>query len=144
MLCLSESMGPLSARSLSLLLLLSLLSSKHSAEGGSIGVNYGRVANNLPPPPKVVELLKSQGITQVKLYDADPGVLRAFAGSGIRVVVALPNELLAAAASRPGYALGWVQRNVAAYYPATQIAAVAVGNEVFASPRNLTALLVRP
>ncbi|XP_020091131.1 glucan endo-1,3-beta-glucosidase 10 [Ananas comosus] len=142
MLCLSESMGPLSARSLSLLLLLSLLSSKHSAEGGSIGVNYGRVANNLPPPPKVVELLKSQGITQVKLYDADPGVLRAFAGSGIRVVVALPNELLAAAASRPGYALGWVQRNVAAYYPATQIAAVAVGNEVFASPRNLTALLV--
>nr|CAD1827134.1 unnamed protein product [Ananas comosus var. bracteatus] len=136
-------MGPLSARSLSLLLLVSLLSSKHSAEGGgSIGVNYGRVANDLPPPPKVVELLKSQGITQVKLYDADPGVLRAFAGSGIRVVVALPNELLAAAASRPGYALGWVQRNVAAYYPATQIAAVAVGNEVFASPRNLTALLV--
>nr|CAD1825908.1 unnamed protein product [Ananas comosus var. bracteatus] len=62
---------------------------------------------------------------------------------GIRVVVALPNELLAAAASRPGYALGWVQRNVAAYYPAIQIAAVAVDNEMFASPRSsLIALLV--
>nr|CAD1820463.1 unnamed protein product [Ananas comosus var. bracteatus] len=59
------------------------------------------------------------------------------------VVVPFPNELLAAAASRPGYALGWVQRNVAAYYPAIQIVAVAVDNEMFASPRSsLIALLV--
>nr|CAD1820461.1 unnamed protein product [Ananas comosus var. bracteatus] len=63
---------------------------------------------------------------------------------GIRVVVPLPNELLAAAASRPGYALGWVKRNVAAYYQAIQIAAVAVDNEMFASPRSsLIALLVQ-
>nr|CAD1835633.1 unnamed protein product [Ananas comosus var. bracteatus] len=61
----------------------------------------------------------------------------------IRVVAALPNELLAAAASRPGYALRWVQRNVAAYYPAIQIAAMAVDNEMFASPHSsLIALLV--
>ncbi|XP_020094882.1 myb-related transcription factor, partner of profilin-like [Ananas comosus] len=62
---------------------------------------------------------------------------------GIRVVAALPNELLAAVVSPPGYALRWVQRNVAAYYPAIQIAAMAVDNEMFASPHSsLIALLV--
>jgi exo-beta-1,3-glucanase (GH17 family) len=112
------------------------------AEAGTVGVNYGRVANNLPNPAAVVQLLKQQGVAQVKLYDADPTVLRALANSGIKVVVALPNEQLAAAASRPSYALLWVRRNVAAYYPATQIHGIAVGNEVFASAKNVTAQLV--
>ncbi|XP_008788767.1 glucan endo-1,3-beta-glucosidase 10-like [Phoenix dactylifera] len=139
---LSQSMWPLTACSLLLLLFSSSTPFFPSSEAGSIGVNYGRVANNLPPPANVVQLLKSQGIDQVKLYDADPTVLRALAGTGIRVVVALPNEQLAAAATRQGFALAWVQRNVAAYHPATQIQAIAVGNEVFVDPRNLTASLV--
>ncbi|KAF8730252.1 hypothetical protein HU200_017233 [Digitaria exilis] len=112
------------------------------AEAGVVGVNYGRVANNLPNPAAVVQLLKQQGVTQVKLYDADPTVLRALANTGIKVVVALPNEQLAAAASRASYALQWVRRNVAAYYPATQIHGIAVGNEVFATAKNATAQLV--
>ncbi|XP_066332618.1 glucan endo-1,3-beta-glucosidase-like [Miscanthus floridulus] len=112
------------------------------AEAGTVGVNYGRVANNLPTPAAVVQLLKQQGVAQVKLYDADPTVLRALANTGIKVVVALPNEQLAAAASHASYALLWVRRNVAAYYPATQIHGIAVGNEVFASAKNVTAQLV--
>ncbi|WP_413769373.1 glycosyl hydrolase family 17 protein, partial [Vibrio vulnificus] len=52
----------------------------------------------------------------------------------------LPNEQLLAAASRPSYALAWVRRNVAAYYPATQIQGIAVGNEVFASAKKHTVL----
>ncbi|CAM0943833.1 unnamed protein product [Alopecurus aequalis] len=113
-----------------------------AAEAGTVGVNWGRVANNLPSPPAVVQLLKQHGITQVKLYDTEPTVLRALANSGIKVVVALPNEQVAAAARRPSYALAWVRRNVAAYYPATQIQGVAVGNEVFATAPNVTASLV--
>ncbi|KAG9455087.1 hypothetical protein H6P81_007991 [Aristolochia fimbriata] len=109
---------------------------------GSIGVNYGRVANDLPTAVKVVELLKSQGIDRVKLYDTDPSVLHALADSGIKVVVALPNELLNAVARRPSQAYYWVQKNVAAYHPATQIQAIAVGNEVFVSPLNITPYLV--
>ncbi|XP_062220439.1 glucan endo-1,3-beta-glucosidase 12-like [Phragmites australis] len=112
------------------------------ADAGTVGVNWGRVANNLPNPAAVAQLLKQQGITQVKLYDAEPTVLRALANTGIKVVVALPNEQLAAAASRASYALAWVRRNVAAYYPATQIQGIAVGNEVFATAKNVTALLV--
>ncbi|KAK8950804.1 Glucan endo-1,3-beta-glucosidase 3 [Platanthera zijinensis] len=123
------------------LLLLSTASFLY-ADPGSVGVNYGRVANNLPPAVKVVELLKSQGLTQVKLYDADPSVLRALAGSGIHAVVTLPNELLAAAASRPSFAFSWIRRNVAAFHPKTLIRTVAVGNEVFVDPRNLTQFLI--
>ncbi|KAM0845686.1 hypothetical protein ACQ4PT_056193 [Festuca glaucescens] len=129
------SRGLLLAAALSLLFLA-------GADAGTVGVNWGRVANDLPSPAAVVQLLKQHGISQVKLYDTEPTVLRALANSGVKVVVALPNEQVAAAAKRPSYALAWVRRNVAAYYPATQIQAVAVGNEVFATAPNVTAQLV--
>ncbi|CAL5336378.1 unnamed protein product [Camellia sinensis] len=112
------------------------------SDGGSIGVNYGRVANNLPSAVKVVQLLKTHGIERVKVYDTDPSVLKALSGSGIKVTVDLPNELLISAAKRPSFASSWVQRNVAVYYPSTQIESIAVGNEVFVDPHNTTQFLV--
>lgn len=121
--------------------LLLLISIFCLADGGSIGVNYGRIANNLPSAVKVVQLLKSHGIERVKVYDSDPAVLRALSGSGIKVTVDLPNELLSSAA-KMAFASTWVQRNVAAYHPSTQIEAIAVGNEVFVDPHNTTRFLV--
>ncbi|KAF8369956.1 hypothetical protein HHK36_032014 [Tetracentron sinense] len=112
------------------------------ADGGSIGINYGRIADNLPSPVNVVQLLKSQGLDRVKLYDTEPTVLKALAGSGIKVIVALPNELLNSAALQQNFAYTWVQKNIAAYYPSTQIQAIAVGNEVFVDPNNTTQFLV--
>ncbi|MCO5564126.1 hypothetical protein L7F22_017782 [Adiantum nelumboides] len=102
-------------------------------EGGSVGINYGRVANNLPSPQAVVQLIKQQGFTKVKLYDTDPAVLAAFAGSGLELVVALPNERVRAAALSRNAARQWVQSNVARHLPATKIIGVAVGNEILAS-----------
>ncbi|GFP96565.1 glucan endo-1 3-beta-glucosidase 3 [Phtheirospermum japonicum] len=110
--------------------------------GGLIGVNYGRVANNLPSASKVVQLLKSQGLDRVKVYDSDPAVLKALSGSGIKVTVNLPNELLSSAARRPSFAYSWVQRNVAAYHPSTAVEAIAVGNEVFVDTHNTTRYLI--
>lgn len=121
------------------ILLISIFS---FADGGSIGVNYGRIANNLPSASKVVQLLKSQRLNRVKVYDTDPAVLKALSGSDIKVTVDLPNELLYSVAKRQSFAFSWVQRNVAAYYPATQIEAIAVGNEVFVDPNNTTRFLV--
>jgi hypothetical protein len=66
----------------------------------------------------------------------------ALANTGITVMVMLPNDNLAAAAVDPSSARRWVRRNVAAYYPATQIHVVAVGNEVFEEAKNLTGQLV--
>ncbi|RYR45423.1 hypothetical protein Ahy_A07g031249 [Arachis hypogaea] len=124
----------------SLLLIFTLSITSEAAP--SIGINYGRVANDLPPPSKVVQLLKSQGITRVKLYDTDATVLSALSNTGIKVVVAMPNELLSSAAGDQSFADNWVKANISAYHPATQIEAIAVGNEVFVDPNNTTNYLV--
>ncbi|XP_057469906.1 glucan endo-1,3-beta-glucosidase 2-like [Actinidia eriantha] len=109
---------------------------------GSIGANYGRIANNLPSAVRVVQLIKSQGIERVKVYDTDPAVLKSLSGSGIKVTVDLPNELLLSAAKRQSFAYTWVQKNFAAYYPSTQIEAIAVSDEVLVDPHNTTRFLV--
>jgi len=114
----------------------------HFADAGSIGVNYGRIANNLPAAAKVVQLVKSQGLERIKVYDTDPVVLKALSGCGIKVTVDLPNELLYSAAKNPSFARTWVQKNVVAYHPSTQIEAIAVGNEVFVDPHNTTKFLI--
>ena len=114
----------------------------HLADAGSIGVNYGRIANNLPSAAKVVQLAKSQGLERIKVYDTDPVVLKALSGCGIKVTVDLPNELLYSAAKNPSFARTWVQKNVVAYHPSTQIEAIAVGNEVFVDPHNTTKFLI--
>ncbi|KAK3125264.1 hypothetical protein QOZ80_7BG0602490 [Eleusine coracana subsp. coracana] len=121
-------------------LLLSL-----SAEAGEVGVTYGRVASDLPRDQgQVVELLKNNGITMVRIYDADRDVLRSLANTGIKVMVMLPNDDLArGAASDLPRALDWVRNNVAAYLPATKITGIAVGNEVFVARSDLNSQLVR-
>ncbi|KAG6407510.1 hypothetical protein SASPL_130501 [Salvia splendens] len=112
-----------------------LLTSLHSAlsDSGTVGVNYGRLGDNLPSPSQVVQLLKSQGVTKVKLYDSDSSVLSAFSGSGISLTVGLPNDNLASAAASTSYTDSWVESNILPFHPKTIIEAIAVGNEVFAN-----------
>ncbi|XP_038905980.1 glucan endo-1,3-beta-glucosidase 13 [Benincasa hispida] len=121
-------------------LLLSSISLSHAA--GWVGVNYGRIADNLPSPDKVVQLLKDQGIDRIKLYDTDSTVLTALANSNISVVVALPNEHLSSAAADSSFTDNWVQSNISHFFPSTKIDAIAVGNEVFVDPNNTTKFLV--
>ncbi|KAK1430674.1 hypothetical protein QVD17_13596 [Tagetes erecta] len=95
----------------------------------SIGINYGQIANNLPSPDHVVPLVKAIGASRVKLYDADPKVLKAFANTGVEFIVGLGNEYLSKMTD-PTNALNWVKTNVQQYLPATKITSIAVGNEV--------------
>ncbi|KAJ1291274.1 hypothetical protein BS78_02G304100 [Paspalum vaginatum] len=121
---------------------LSLVLFSCAEAGGELGVAYGTVGNNLPDPSSVVQLLKENRISMVRIYDADPDKLNALAGTGTKVMVMLPNEDVAAAAADKSYALQWVQSNVAAY-PHTQINGVAVGNEVFDMRPDLSPVLVQ-
>ncbi|XP_024958720.1 glucan endo-1,3-beta-glucosidase 11-like isoform X2 [Cynara cardunculus var. scolymus] len=95
----------------------------------SVGINYGQIANNLPSPEHVVPLVKAIGANRVKLYDADPKVLKAFANTGVEFIVGLGNEYLSKMTD-PANAQAWVKSNVQAYLPATKITSIAVGNEV--------------
>ncbi|KAI4384949.1 hypothetical protein MLD38_003032 [Melastoma candidum] len=112
------------------------------AEGGSIGVNYGRIASDLPSATHVASLLHSHSISRVKIYDADPSVLRSLSRSGISLTIDLPNEQLFAAARSRSFCLSWLRLNVLAYQPSTVVESIAVGNEVFVDTHNTTRFLI--
>ncbi|TKY48071.1 Glucan endo-1,3-beta-glucosidase 14 [Spatholobus suberectus] len=97
---------------------------------GTYGVNYGRIADNLPPPESVVTLLKSAKIKNIRIYDADHQVLRAFKGSGIEIIVGLGNEFLKDISVGEDRAMSWVKENVQQFLPGTRISGIAVGNEI--------------
>ncbi|KAI7757950.1 hypothetical protein M8C21_028195 [Ambrosia artemisiifolia] len=98
----------------------------------SIGINYGRIADNLPSPDKAIRLVKAIGAKKVKLYDANPDVLKAFANSGVSFTVGIGNEYLTTLQD-PTAAETWVECNVKPYLPATKITSIAIGNEVLTS-----------
>ncbi|XP_073015445.1 glucan endo-1,3-beta-glucosidase 14-like isoform X1 [Primulina eburnea] len=97
---------------------------------GTYGVNYGRIADNIPAPESVVTLLKAAKIKNIRIYDPDHGVLRAFKGSGIELIVGLPNEFLRDMSIGLDHAMAWVKENVEPFLPETRITGIAVGNEV--------------
>ncbi|CAI9285788.1 unnamed protein product [Lactuca saligna] len=100
---------------------------------GTYGINYGRLADNIPSPTEVVKLLKASKIKNVRIYDADHSVLDAFSGSGLDLVIGLPNEFVKEMSENPDHALNWVKQNVHAYFPKTHIVGIAVGNEILGS-----------
>ncbi|KAE9601806.1 hypothetical protein Lal_00040901 [Lupinus albus] len=105
---------------------------KVQAFTGTYGVNYGRLANNIPSPDEVVTLLKAAKVRNVRIYDADHSVLKAFGGTGLEIVVGLPNGQLQDMSENAEHALNWVKDNVQSFLPATRIVGIAVGNEVLA------------
>ncbi|KAJ7571429.1 hypothetical protein O6H91_01G162800 [Diphasiastrum complanatum] len=113
------------------LMLLALCMATRVAFSGaaSIGVNYGQVADNLPLPQRVVQLVQSTSISKVKIYDANPVIIEAFANTGFQLIIGVKNEEIEDMQDS-NKALTWVQQNVAAYMPASQIKLISVGNEI--------------
>lgn len=107
-----------------------------------IGANWGTQATHPLPPNIVVKLLKDNGIQKVKLFDADSEILKALGGSGIEVMVGIPNEMLWTLANSLGAAEKWVEKNVSSHVSSNtvDIKYVAVGNEPFLSQLNGTFL----
>ncbi|PHU14424.1 hypothetical protein BC332_15629 [Capsicum chinense] len=97
---------------------------------GTYGINYGRIADNIPAPESVVTLLQANKIKNVRIYDADHGVLTAFKGSGIQIIIGLGNEFLKDVSVNEDRAVEWVKVHVQPYLPDTLIRGVAVGNEI--------------
>lgn len=110
-------------------LLLLLPSTPEATSSALLGISYGRVGNNLPPATSVPQILTSLGVGRVRLYDADPTTIRAFANTGIELAVGVPDECLSTVSTTAG-AASWVHANIAPALPATKIAFLTVGNEV--------------
>lgn len=96
----------------------------------SFGINYGQVADNLPSPEKVLDLLSALKLTKTRIYDTNPQILMAFANSNVELIVTIENEMLAVVMD-PQQALQWVSTHIKPYVPATKITGIAVGNELF-------------
>ncbi|KAK7354308.1 hypothetical protein VNO80_19767 [Phaseolus coccineus] len=105
-----------------------------------VGVNWGTMATHQLPPEKVVKMLKENGFTKLKLFDADELIMAALTGTDIHVMVAIPNNMLEKISNSPKAADSWVYDNVITYLftGGVKIKHVAVGNEPFLKAYNGT------
>ncbi|KAL5983330.1 hypothetical protein ACLOJK_017414 [Asimina triloba] len=109
-----------------------------------VGVNWGKMATHRLPDDMIVQMLKDNRFNNVKLFDADEGSMNALSGTGIEVMVAIPNDMLQMMSDDPEVAIDWVDENVTRYsFPGgVNIKYVAVGNEPFLKTYNDTFLNV--
>ncbi|KDP44958.1 hypothetical protein JCGZ_01458 [Jatropha curcas] len=99
----------------------------------ALGVNYGTLANNLPPPAQVANFLKTETIIDsIKIFDTNPEILKAFANTNITVTVTVGNGDIPSL-SNARAARRWVANNIKPYYPQTKINLIAIGNEILMS-----------
>ncbi|XP_047975040.1 glucan endo-1,3-beta-glucosidase-like [Salvia hispanica] len=107
-----------------------LLLSAGSTGVHSIGVNYGTLGDNLPPPAQVAQFIKEKtSIDRIKMFDANPDILRAFGNTGILVAITVPNGEIPSLTD-PKSARRWVTDHIKPFYPDTRINYLLVGNEV--------------
>ncbi|XP_057763538.1 glucan endo-1,3-beta-glucosidase 5 [Arachis stenosperma] len=120
--------------------LLSLCILSQCLTKGAIGFacNWGTRSTHPLTPQIVVRLMKDNGFNKVKLFEADPGALKALGRSGIQVMVGIPNDMLDSLASNVNAAIAWVTQNVSTYISknGVDIRYVAVGNEAFLKTYN--------
>uniref|UniRef100_A0ACD5U897 Uncharacterized protein n=1 Tax=Avena sativa TaxID=4498 RepID=A0ACD5U897_AVESA len=118
--------------------LLLLLATAALAGVQGLGVNWGTQASHPLPPKVVVQLLRDNGIKKVKLFETNFDAMSALAGSGIEVMLAIPNNMLHDIAGDSGAAKDWVKRNVKRFDfdGGVVIKYVAVGNEPFLAAYN--------
>ncbi|XP_022764492.1 glucan endo-1,3-beta-glucosidase 7-like [Durio zibethinus] len=103
----------------------------------SIGVTYSSpspaatTTNHPPPSPdKISTTISTLKITSVRLPNADPSLIKAFAFTNTSIFLSIANPLLPALASNRSLALRWLYRHVLPFYPRSKITLISVGNAV--------------
>ncbi|KAE9620249.1 putative glucan endo-1,3-beta-D-glucosidase [Lupinus albus] len=96
----------------------------------SIGVCYGRVADNLPSAEEVIGLFKANGIERMRIYDPDLPTIQALRGSNIELSVGVPNQVIQSFATNAAAATEWVQNNIQTYANDVKFRYIIVGNEI--------------
>ncbi|KAL1804886.1 glucan endo-1,3-beta-glucosidase 13 isoform X1 [Daucus carota subsp. sativus] len=120
-------------------LLLMLLG---SCIGSSVGICYGRNADDLPTPDKASQLAQLHKIKYVRIYDSNVQVLKAFANTGIELMIGIPNSDLLSISQFQTNADTWLKNSILPYYPATKITYISVGAEVTEAPTSIAAMVV--
>ncbi|KAK1306212.1 putative glucan endo-1,3-beta-glucosidase A6 [Acorus calamus] len=110
-------------------LLLFTLSNAHISS--RIGVNYGQLGDNLPSPSESISLIKTQTkFTRVKIYDANPSILKSLSKTHLQVSIMVPNQIIPSISTNRTASDDWIRSNVLPFYPSTKIRYLLVGNEI--------------
>ncbi|CAI8600324.1 unnamed protein product [Vicia faba] len=128
-----------------LLLYFSFLTISNDSQS-FIGVNYGQIANNLPAPEVSARLLQSTTIGKVRIYGADPAIIKSLANTGIGIVIGTANSDIPILASDQNAAKQWglVSQLVPAIRNVqTALSSVALGGRVKVSTVHSMAVLSR-
>ncbi|RWR79931.1 Glycoside hydrolase [Cinnamomum micranthum f. kanehirae] len=118
------------------LLLLSFLALSNAEVSRMMGVNYGQLGDNLPSPSESINLIKTLKAARVKIYDANPEILKALSGTPLQVSVMVPNEIISNISSNQSAADEWVRSKILPFYPKTRIRILLVGNEILSEYSN--------
>ncbi|RCV13692.1 hypothetical protein SEVIR_2G377200v4 [Setaria viridis] len=131
-------MSPKRLQGVVMLLMLMVL----NVSGAFVGITIGNDMSNLPSATDIVAILKAKKIQHVRLIDSDHQMLTALANTGIEVMVGVPNDQLLRVGQSRSTAADWINKNVAAYVPATNITYIAVGDEVLTNIPNAALVLI--
>ncbi|KAF3320507.1 glucan endo-1,3-beta-glucosidase 7-like protein [Carex littledalei] len=100
-----------------------------TASQSILGVNYGQLADNLPPPSATARLLASTAFQKLRLYDSNPKIISAVETvPSISLLVGVVNGDIPVLASSPSAAASWLASNLPSL---KSISSISVGNEVF-------------
>uniref|UniRef100_A0A0E0D9I6 X8 domain-containing protein n=1 Tax=Oryza meridionalis TaxID=40149 RepID=A0A0E0D9I6_9ORYZ len=119
---------------LQLLLLLLVGVAAASETAHFLGVNYGRLGDDLPPPHRALELARSAGAAAVRFYDSNATFLSPAAASGLVFVPGVPNELIPSLAASRRAADEWVAATLLPFRRNRRLRYLFVGNEVLSDP----------
>ncbi|KAM1233015.1 hypothetical protein EV1_002691 [Malus domestica] len=91
----------------------------------AVGINYGTLGNNLPPPKIVAQLLQATLIDKAKIYDTNPEILQAFPNTEIDLIVAMENNHVTNIITKVAAADEWFATRVLPFIPAIFIIVIA-------------------
>lgn len=86
-----------------------------SVVAGTMGVNWGVQSSHPLHPSIVVRLLKDNGMKKVKLFESDPWLVGYLSGTGIEVMLGIPNDQLKSLADDYDNAKDWVKENLTSH-----------------------------
>ncbi|ONM19538.1 probable glucan endo-1,3-beta-glucosidase A6 [Zea mays] len=117
-----------------MVILVSAVASAPAVAAQYLGVNYGTLGDNLPPPHRGMELARSAGAVSVRFYDANATLLAAAAASGLDFVPSFPNELIPSLAGSQRAADALVAATLLPFRGNPRLRYLFVGNEFLSNP----------
>lgn len=107
-----------------------------------VGINIAVDLSKTPSPEQVLTILRAHQITHVRLFNSDALFLNALSDTGIEVMISVDNSEIPGIGKSPSAAASWINTHVAAFKPATNITAIAVGGDVLSSTPTAAPFLV--